>query len=247
MLLRDGVDGLEVFMVVRHDALAFAAGALVFPGGSVDATDHALVASLGEAGTDAARVAAVRETFEECGILLARPRDADTLVGATALERLGVNWRRRIASGQTTLEQMLHAEGLVLAIDQLVHFAHWITPEAQAKRFDTHFFLAASPEGQLGAHDGEESVQSLWINPTRAVAAAECGHYKLVFATQLNLLKLARYATVEAALTAARAITVVTVLPVQEDATTAGTRHMRIPRAADYGGEHFVIKVSPPG
>jgi 8-oxo-dGTP pyrophosphatase MutT (NUDIX family) len=257
MLLRDGKGGLEVFMLVRHDAMSFAAGALVFPGGSVDACDRAMAGDCDRAmagdcdramagdTNETARIAAVRETFEECGILLARPHGHEALISADALKRLEATWRARLASGQATLAEMISAENLVLATDRLVPFAHWITPEVQPKRFDTLFFLAAAPNDQVGLHDGKESIDSIWIKPADAVSQADAGRYKLVFATQLNLVKLARHDTVAAALAAARTSQVVTVLPVQEDLGLEGARRMRIPTEAGYGGDVFVVTMPP--
>ena len=243
MLLRDGPDGLEVFMVVRHDAIRFASGAMVFPGGSVDAADRELAGPDG----NASQIAAFRETFEECGILLARPEGAATLVGAAALSGIEARHRTRLAKGATTLAEILRVERLALAFDALIPFAHWITPESQPKRFDTQFFLAAAPPDQVGAHDGLESVDSLWITPQRAVSQAAAGHYKLVFATQMNLLKLARHRTVGEALDVARSSRIVPVMPIQESIAEDGTRHLRIPLEAGYGGDLFVSNLRPAG
>jgi 8-oxo-dGTP pyrophosphatase MutT (NUDIX family) len=220
LLLRDGAQGLEVFMVVRHREIDFASGALVFPGGRVEAADLAL------AGGDAAlafRVAAVRETFEECGVLLAAPGTPPAAEGDFAA--------------------MLAARGLVPDVAGLAHFAHWITPEPVPKRFDTHFFLAAAPADQAALHDGHEAVDSLWIRPRDALAEAEAGRRKIVFPTRMNLVKLARHASVAEAFAAARAAPVVTVLP--EMRMTPEGRVLRIPAAAGYGGEEFLAGDPP--
>ena len=201
-------------MVVRNRAIDFAGGALVFPGGRVEPAD----AGLGEPF----RIAAIREAFEESGILLAH-RDGDILT-EHSLPRDG------------DFHALLAEHALTPAADALVHFAHWITPEDMPKRFDTHFFLAEAPPDQTGLHDGGEAVESLWINPAQAVAEADTGRHTLVFATRLNLLKLARFGGVAEAL--AGAGEVVTVRPEPfEDAT--GTKWMRIPEAAGYGGTLF--------
>jgi hypothetical protein len=123
--------------------------------------------------------------------------------------------------------------GLTLALDMLVPFAHWITPEPLPKRFDTHFFLVAAPVSQLGAHDGAESVEGLWITPRQALAEAEAGSRTLVFATRMNLTKLARYASVAEAVAATRARPVVTVVPRVK--RTPESRWLQIPGEADYG------------
>jgi 8-oxo-dGTP pyrophosphatase MutT (NUDIX family) len=241
MLLRDGLTSIEVFMMVRHDAMRFAAGALVFPGGSVDPADRALA----DPQADASQIAALRETFEECGILLARPVGRTDLIDAAALQRIETNHRAKLASGTTKLAEVLQTERLTLATDLLVPFAHWITPASQPKRFDTKFYLAAAPQDQVGAHDGLESVDSMWIDPAHAVAETAAGRFKLVFATQLNLLKLARHKTVAEAIAVARASKIVTVEPTHEKTGADGTRHLRIPATADYGGEVFVVDLPP--
>ena len=246
LLLRDGAEGLEVFMVVRNYAIDFASGALVFPGGRVDRADHGLAADphrcpppephhVAELVT---KVAAIRETFEECGILLARPQGAPDLVSAEGLAGIAARHRARLANGETTLAEVAAAEDLILAPELLVPFAHWITPSAMPKRFDTHFFLAVAPAGQDGVHDGHESVDSVWITPARALAGVEDGTYKMVFATHLNIVKLARWASTAAALDAARRTKVVTVEP-DVLKMPDGSRRLRIPADADYGGTEF--------
>jgi 8-oxo-dGTP pyrophosphatase MutT (NUDIX family) len=220
LLLRDGAQGLEVFMVVRHHQIDFASGALVFPGGRVEAADAVL------AGGDphaAFRVAAIRETWEECGILLAQPGTPPPAEGDFAA--------------------MLAARGLVPDAGGLAHFAHWITPIPVPKRFDTHFFLAAAPGGQVALHDGHEAVDSVWIRPLDALAAAEAGSRKVVFPTRMNLQKLARHDSVADAFAMAAATPVVTVMP-QMRMTEAG-RVLRIPIEAGYGGGEFLAGDPP--
>lgn len=251
LLLRDGEDGMEVFMVVRHHEIDFAAGALVFPGGRVDPGDHDIAADPalypnadGHDGT-ALRVAAIRETFEECGVLLARPRGSGALVDALRLRAIEAAHGAALLAGTTSFAAMLNAEDLVLAPDQLVAFAHWITPVRISKRFDTHFFLAAAPADQIAIHDGSESVDSTWVSPHAAIAAYEAGRYKLVFPTEMNLKKLGRHATTDAAIAAARASKVVTVLPEPVKAEENGVRYLRLPLEAGYGGEVFEVKNPP--
>ena len=245
LLLRDGPDGIEVFMQVRHQDMKFASGALVFPGGRVDPEDHELAAnpSLSPAtvGLDslagALRVAAIRETFEESGVLLACPRGDTRLVSA---ERL-----RGLSDRGKTFARMVADAGLVLAADLLVHFAHWITPVYRPRRFDTHFFALAAPEDQLAAHDGTESVESMWIAPSAVVAGSEAGRFKLVFATLMNLKRLDRFVTVAEALEAAARTKVVTVTPELVARGEGNVRQMRIPAEAGYGGEVFTVDLPP--
>jgi 8-oxo-dGTP pyrophosphatase MutT (NUDIX family) len=250
MLLRDGPAGIEVFMVVRHHAIDFAAGALVFPGGRVEESDHELAAGdcPNPDGLDnealAFRVAAIRETFEECGVLLARPRGSDRLIDAATLKRLEDQHRAALNAGSIGFDAVLGSEGLVPAPDLLVHFAHWITPSHQPKRYDTHFFLAEAPREHLAVHDGWEAVESIWITPAQALADTEAGRFKLVFATAKNLEKLGRSGTVRDAMKAARATTVVTVQP--KGSKLEGTKRLlRIPEEAGYGGSEFIVDFPP--
>jgi 8-oxo-dGTP pyrophosphatase MutT (NUDIX family) len=250
MLLRDGPVGIEVFMVVRHHAIDFAAGALVFPGGRVEEADHDLAAGdcPNPGGLDTAalafRIAAIRETFEECGVLLARPHGSDRLIDAPTLERLEDQHRAALNAGSIGFDAVLASEALEPAPDLLVHFAHWITPSAQPKRYDTHFFLAEAPAEHLAVHDGWEAVESIWITPAQALADTESGRFKLVFATAKNLEKLGRSGSVKQALEAARAATVVTVQP--HGTKLEGTRRlMRIPEEAGYGGSEFIVDFMP--
>lgn len=248
LLLRDGPDGIEVFMVVRHHAIDFAAGALVFPGGRVEPPDHALAGRLGPEGSDTAamafRIAAIRETFEECGVLLARPRGSGRLVGAPTLKRLEERHRVALNAGSIGFDAVLDSEGLLPAPDLLVHFAHWITPSNQPKRYDTQFFLAEAPAEHLAVHDGHEAVESIWITPARALAGAANGLYKLVFATAKNLEKLGRSPTVSAAMDAAAGATVVTVQP-HAVKLEGHKRLLRIPAEAGYGGAEFIVELPP--
>jgi 8-oxo-dGTP pyrophosphatase MutT (NUDIX family) len=252
LLLRNGPDGMEVFMVVRHHAIDFAAGALVFPGGRVEDADHELAAQPLDCpnldGVDPAamafRVAAIRETFEECGILLARPRGSDRLIDAATLQRLDEQHRAALNAGSIGFDTVMESEGLVPAPDLLVHFAHWITPVNQPKRYDTHFFLAEAPPEHLAVHDGYEAVESIWITPNQALADAEAGRFKLVFVTAKNLEKLARSHTVQDAIGTARAATVVTVQP-KGTKLEGNKRLLRIPVEADYGGSEFIVDLAP--
>jgi 8-oxo-dGTP pyrophosphatase MutT (NUDIX family) len=252
MLLRDGPAGIEVFMVVRHHAIDFASGALVFPGGRVEETDHELAANAADCpnpdGLDtealAFRVAAIRETFEECGVLLARPRESDQLIDAPTLKRLEDQHRAALNAGSIGFDAVLGSEGLLPAPDLLVHFAHWITPSNQPKRYDTHFFLAEVPPEHLAVHDGGETVESIWIPPAQALADTEAGRFNLVFATAKNLEKLGRSGSVKEAMDTARAATVVTVQP--KGTKLEGTKRLlRIPEEAGYGGSEFIVDFMP--
>jgi 8-oxo-dGTP pyrophosphatase MutT (NUDIX family) len=240
LLLRDGAAGLEVFMVVRNRDIEFAGGALVFPGGRVEEADGSLA---GHDPLGAFRIAGIRETFEECGVLLARPRGEAGMVGAERLLAAADRHRAALGRGERSLPEVLAAEGLEPATDALAHWAHWVTPASRSKRFDTHFFLAEAPRDQLAVHDGTESVDSVWIAPAQAVAETDAGRRRLVFATRKNLEKLARHATAAEAMAAARTATVVRVQP---EMVRAGQGwRIRIPAEADYGGDSFETLDAP--
>jgi 8-oxo-dGTP pyrophosphatase MutT (NUDIX family) len=217
LLLRDGVGGLEVFMVKRHHQIDFVAGALVFPGGKLEKGDaDAALEAYFEGGGDwtaqmrALGAGAIREAFEESGILLARDARTGGFVTAERLAELQ-HYRPLLDKREMALADFLEKEKLILALDQLVHFAHWITPDNMPKRFDTHFFLAISPLGHAGSHDGRESVDSIWITPNGAISDRK--KWNVIFPTKLNLMKLDENKTVAAAITAARGVKVLPVTP----------------------------------
>jgi 8-oxo-dGTP pyrophosphatase MutT (NUDIX family) len=246
LLLRDGAAGeIEVFMMVRHYEIDFNSGALVFPGGSVDASDKEIIAQpalhAGGEGLDAAalsfRIAAIRETFEESGILLARPLGSSNLVDAKRAAEIEAEHRATLCDGKTSFPKVLTESGMTLALDQLVPYAHWITPEGMPKRFDTWFFLALAPPAQVGAHDGRESTDSIWVSPREALAGGESGRFKLPFPTTRNLLKLGKQPNARAALDDSMGKPIVTVTPVMTKLN--GGRQLRIPAEAGYDGEVF--------
>ncbi len=175
MLVRDGDDGVEVFLLRRVAGMAFAGGMTVFPGGGVDPSDGtADVRWSGPSpawwaerfGVDEARAkalvcAAVRETFEECGVLLAGPTE-DTVVADTAGY---AEARRQLESRELSFADFLTRENLVLRADLLRPWANWITPVQEGRRYDTRFFVAVLPEGQNA--DGETSEPPRWAWRTR--------------------------------------------------------------------------------
>jgi 8-oxo-dGTP pyrophosphatase MutT (NUDIX family) len=204
MVLRSGGAeagaGVEVLMLRRVAAMKFAPGAYVFPGGSVDPADSdpetgwhgpdpaEFGARLG-ASAEMARAlvcAAVRETFEESGVLLAGPPG-----GGPVAVPSGPSWeadREELANGEVTLAQLLSRRGLVLRADLLVAWARWITPEGEPRRFDARFFAAALPAGQVATGHAAESDHIAWLRPADALAAARAGAMSLFppTATTLN-------------------------------------------------------------
>jgi len=239
LLLRDDRGPFEVFMVQRHHQIDFAASALVFPGGKVDPADRDLALRTACTGADdlddetfAVRVSAVRETFEECGVLLARRCGEDALLPESEVRPLETRYRADLVAGRVTLRDITAAHDLSLALDVLVPFAHWITPAFMPKRFDTHFFLVPAPADQVAAHDGEESVDSIWIEPRVAVADAQAKRRPIIFPTLRNLIKLARSTSVGEAFERARREPIVTVLPTVGKGPDGPV--IRIPAEADY-------------
>jgi 8-oxo-dGTP pyrophosphatase MutT (NUDIX family) len=210
VLLRDRPDGLvSTLLVKRHGGSRFAGGDYVFAGGKVEADDMPPDAeqfcrglSAGEAASrlggglpprDALGfwVGAIRETFEEVGLLLAYRRDGTPLAFAQEdLERFAAHREACQASNRTFFE-VLRAERLTLATDRLVYFAHWITPEESPIRFDTRFFAARAPAGQEPDPDGKEIVDARWLTPAEALAARERGEISLRTPTMKNLELLA--------------------------------------------------------
>src|SRR3982751_6884053 len=250
LLLRDSaaISGeIEVFMMVRHYEIDFNSGALVFPGGSVDKGDQEIIARpelySGSEGLDSAalsfRIAAIRETFEESGILLARPKGSKALIDPKRASEVEALSRADLSESKTSFLTVLADNGLVLALDELVPYAHWITPEGMPKRFDTWFFLAAAPPEQAGAHDGKESTDSIWVSPREALEGGEPGRFKLPFPTTRNLIKLGKQGGVKAALDDSRGKSVVTVMPVMTKLN--GGRQLRIPLEAGYDGDVFEV------
>lgn len=247
LLLREGESGMEIFMVQRHHEIEFASGALVFPGGSIDPGDYEIAADPDlipdraelDANAVSVRVAGVRETFEESGILLARPRGSSALVSATQLAAVEPH-RAALDEGKLSFADILREHALIPAIDLLLPFAHWITPINLPKRFDTHFLLTMAPAGHIGRHDGRESVDSIWLSPKEALDGAASGRFTLPFPTIRNLIKLDKLGTATAALDFARVTPVVTVVP-EMTKGEGGRRQLRIPLEAGYDGEVFDV------
>jgi 8-oxo-dGTP pyrophosphatase MutT (NUDIX family) len=203
---------IDVFLVRRSDSIAFMGGAHVFPGGRVDATDHIddVAAIADGAETVAARmtdvpiadaiaqhVAALRELFEEAGVLLAHP------VTAASISRLAAR-RRELLSGKTSFPNIVRNEALRLALDELVYFAHWVTPEIETRRFDTRFFVARAPEGQTPIHDAGETSHSEWLSPAEAIARCRREEISLPPPTWTTLSMLTKFDSVDAVLAWAR-------------------------------------------
>jgi 8-oxo-dGTP pyrophosphatase MutT (NUDIX family) len=213
----------ELLMVERAKAMAFAGGAMVFPGGRIDPGDHALAALI-DAGEDgAARIAAIRETIEEAGVAvgLAPAPSAPTLAAI----------RARLHAGDMFADILADA-GLTLDLDALVPFARWLPAHAHMRIFDTLFFLARAPAGTAASVDETENVRLIWTTAAALLAEADEGRATIIYPTRRNLERLALFAGYDAAVAQARAYPVGTITPFMEDRD--GVPHLCIPQDAGY-------------
>ncbi len=220
MLVRDTDLGPEVFMLRRNPASDFVAGAMVFPGGAVDPgdSDESLVpfcAGLTDpdasevldlpAGGLAFWVAAIRETFEEAGVLLAYDQHGDVVrfddpgIGGRFSEH-----RRLVDSGLLPIGGLCADEQLTLACDTIHYVSHWVTPVGPSRRYDTRFFIARAPEAQVGAHDNRETVASLWVRPQDALSRAKAGDLDIIMPTASNLEWVEAFDSVDDLMAASR-------------------------------------------
>ncbi len=214
VMLRDGASGLEVFLLKRHGLSDVLGGAYVFPGGKVDRFDAELDmdahldqplddlhAALNEPGIDTLTaaglyVAALREAFEESGVLYAHGATADHAARATALLREGHAFDEVLAQMQLRLQTR-----------NLIPWSRWITPKVPSvsnKRFDTRFFISEVPGDQIARHDNHEATESVWLNPRAALMQYEKGDIELAPPQIMSLAHLSRYTGVQQALGAAR-------------------------------------------
>ncbi len=196
MLVRDAPDGggLEVAMLRRNLNSDFVGGAYVFPGGAVDPDDchtNLEAVCVGRSDADASErlgiergglafwVAAIRECFEEAGVLLARRADGDVITFTDPeVDARFIEHRRAVDSGERRLVEVCAEEGLRLAVDGMHYFSHWITPEGPPRRYDTRFFVAAAPPEQYPLHDDRETIANLWVRPQDALDAAKRGEFE---------------------------------------------------------------------
>ncbi|MDY7219302.1 hypothetical protein TOI97_06950 [Denitrificimonas sp. JX-1] len=216
ILTRDCASGIEVYLMQRTPQAVFMPGYYVFPGGAVDPLDscasmQALCSGVSDAevsrmlgiqrGGLAYMIAAIRESFEEVGLLLAHDANGDYVEIAQPSDvEYYAGLREHLNNGQLTLADVFRSRGLNAAVERLAFFSHWITPEGLPRRYDTRFFVAAAPLQQTPVPDGQEAVDHIWINPAEALARGERGELALSLPTRSTLQELSLFNTTQSLL-----------------------------------------------
>ena len=234
LLLRDEPE-FQVLMVKRHHQIDFASGALVFPGGKTHAgdaddawADHSTGWHHFDAEQRVLRIGAIREAFEEAGILL-----AERLDGSTFGEACDPQVRAAVDAGSIAFIDVVRDLGVRLRLDALTVFARWITPEMMPKRFDTWFYAVRAPADQVAACDGRETVDAEWITPAEVLRLESTGERTVIFPTRMNVQMLGEAISAEDAVRRSEARELVTVLPKVE--VRDGARFLVLPSNAGYG------------
>jgi len=227
MLLRPHQDAemkeVEVLMVLRNRKSRFVPGYHVYPGGILDPEDYEPGIERFCRGIDrrqaseilpdmsrpekalGAWVAGIRETFEEVGMLIAERKDGSPVSIRTEEEKkLFCGYRRALNKGRIKFSEILEKEELILPLDRLCYFSHWITPEPLPLRYDVRFFVTEAPEGQTVIHDGVELTEHFWLSPSRALEEYENGKFGMVLPQIMTLVDISRFKSVEEAVAAAR-------------------------------------------
>ena len=220
---RDSPSGPEILVVERSAKMAFAAGAIVFPGGRVDAADQRLAESLG-CPEDAAKVTAIRETVEETGVIPGTSGPAEPTLGLALQQAL---------HGGADFGELLRRHGLELDLDALTPFARWMPAFKQPRKFDTIFYLAPAMPGEWRPNPQEgECVAAEWASPGDLLARIDRGEASAIFPTKRNLERLAQHATLNAMVGDANAHSLDTIIPWVEEID--GEPHVRIPEGRGY-------------
>lgn len=252
LVLRDGDDGTEVFMLRRNLNSDFVGGAYVFPGGAVDPADRHMdlePVCEGRSDADASRrlgidggglafwVAAIRESFEEAGILLAYDTDGDYVDLDNAVDM--AQWaahRTEVDQGRRRMVELCAAESLRLAVDRMHYFGHWITPVGAPRRYDTRFFVAGAPTNQTPLHDDHEVIANEWVRPAEALRRYRAGEMTMMPPTVSCLKAMTRFPSAADALAAATEITHVPAVLPRIIAVDGGMRIV-LPGDPDYDGD----------
>lgn len=254
MLVRDHpINGLEVFMLQRTLAAVFAKGMYVFPGGRVDDNDseeqlEAICDGLDDEEASALLgipngglsywVAAIRECFEEAGVLLARPTAEVEMIRFDTNEDVQARFataRHAVHDGMMSLVELCAAEDLHLITDNIYYVSHWITPIGEPRRFDTRFFVARAPDAQEPLHDDNETIASLWVSPTEALERHKRGDLAMIPPTTSNLQFLQSHGTTKSVFQAAKKIgTPVPILPKLKTDADGKVIGIAMPGDADY-------------
>ncbi len=220
ILLREAPDkdsgDFEVLMVLRHEGSKFVPGSYVFPGGCLDRDDylpdveklcnginseraHKILRDMSQKDNSiGAWVAAIRETFEEVGLLLAYDagRKVISFDSEVVRQRFG-SYRQKLQTGEMALLTMLQKEELTLATDRLHYFSHWITPELLPLRYDVRFFVAEAPPNQEALHDGVELTRHVWLSPQKILEGFRRKEFDMVLPTLMTIEELSRSRTIE--------------------------------------------------
>ena len=218
ILLREAARGFEVFMLKRTSQASFAGGMFVFPGGRVDGDDHLHKYDAVRTGPDERQaaqanalgaewrgywIAGIRESFEEAGLLLAY-RNGALLSYANAAERRRFDaYRQPLHGRKLRLFDICQRERLSLAVDRIHFHSRFVTPLGRPRRFDTRFFIAVAPEGQVGRHDDHETVDSVWVAADEALSRHREGTFGLMNVTRFQLEGLAGHRSAQAAIDSA--------------------------------------------
>lgn len=219
----DRSDGPEILVVERSAKMAFAAGAIVFPGGRVDPSDRSMAAAYGRPD-EAAKITAIRETIEETGV-------APAILGLDDA-RVGRELQQALHEGANFAE-LLATQGLRLDLDALTAFARWMPAFKQPRKFDTLFYLVPAPAGDWIPHPQEgECVAAEWASPSSLLARIDRGDASAIFPTKRNLERLAQHGSIQFAISDALDHSIETIIPWVEEID--GEPHVRIPEGRGY-------------
>jgi 8-oxo-dGTP pyrophosphatase MutT (NUDIX family) len=259
ILVRQAKDSWKIFLARRHRGQSFMAGAFVFPGGRLEQSDSDPElacymeapgifnpqALLQDAGLtpDLARAffaAAIRETFEEAGILFACDEKGNfiTFRNDEDVARVAAH-RRALNSGQMSFAEIIRKEKIFLFPEALIPYSHWITPKIAAKRFDTRFFLARLPEGQEPVSDCAELTELLWVAPREALLMQSSGKITLMPPTLKTVMELAEFESIDELFAAAKKRVIYTILPQEFE------KGVKLPHDPEYGLEQYRRPANP--